>query len=184
MLSNISWGFIAISMSVVVLLAIGLWFAWRLYRRQTKDIYDVELSLEGRSIKAKGLFDTGNCLYDPLYHKPVIVIERSLIEKLMSKEFLDEFDNMKNYLSDVGMEDEVATSLEQSEIAKRMLLRLRIIPYSSIGKAQGVMFGLMLDQIVVHTGKETISCNRITAAISENSLSPKEEYHVILHKEL
>jgi stage II sporulation protein GA (sporulation sigma-E factor processing peptidase) len=82
------------------------------------------------------------------------------------------------------IEEEVAASLEQSETMKKLLLRLRIIPYSSIGQAQGMMFGLMLDHLVIHTGKETFCCNKITAAISDNSLSPKEEYHVILHKEL
>lgn len=184
MFSNISAGFIVIAMVVVIVLAIGLMFLWRLYRRREKDIYDIELSLEGRSVQTKGLFDTGNCLYDPLYHKPVIVIERSVVEELVSKEYLEEFENTKNYLSGKGMEEQVAASLEQSETSKRMMLRLRIIPYSSVGKAQGMMFGLMLDQLVIHTGKETIYCRKITAAISENSLSLKEEYHVILHKEL
>ncbi|MDF2907184.1 MAG: putative rane protein [Herbinix sp.] len=184
MYSDVSGGFVAIAMLVVVALAIVLMFIWRLYRRKDKDIYDIELTLEGRSFKTKGLFDTGNCLYDPLYHKPVIVIERSVVEELLSEEFLDEFENTKKYLSGMGMEEAMAASLEQSEITKKLLLRLRIIPYSSIGKAQGMMFGLSLDQLVIHTGRETICCRKITAAISENSLSPKEEYHVILHKEL
>ncbi len=184
MLSNISWYFVAITMMIIILLAIGLLLLWRFYRQKEKDIYDVELILEERSFKTKGLFDTGNCLYDPVYHRPVIVIERSVVEELLSKEFLDEFENTKNYLSGTLMEEELATSLEQTETMKKLLLRLRIIPYSSIGKAQGMMFGLMLDQLVIHTGKETFCCNKITAAISDNSLSPKEEYHVILHKEL
>jgi stage II sporulation protein GA (sporulation sigma-E factor processing peptidase) len=184
MFSNISVGFVVVAMLIVVILAIGLMFLWRLYRRKDKDIYDIELTLEGQRIHTKGLFDTGNCLYDPLYHKPVIVIERSVIEELLSEEFLEEFENTKNYLSGRGMEEVMAASLDQSEITKKLLLRLRIIPYSSIGKAQGMMFGLMLDQLVIHTGKETICCSKITAAISENSVSPKEEYHVILHKEL
>jgi stage II sporulation protein GA (sporulation sigma-E factor processing peptidase) len=183
-LSSISWSFVTITMMFIVLLAIGLLLLWRFYRQKEKDIYDVELLLEGRSFKTKGLFDTGNCLYDPLYHRPVIVIEHSVIEELLSKEFLDEFENTKKYLSGTQMEEEVASSLEQSETMKKLLLRLRIIPYSSIGKMQGMMFGLMLDQLVIHTGKETFCCNKITAAISDNSLSPKDEYHVILHKEL
>lgn len=184
MLSNISGRFVAVAMAIVVLLAIGLMLLWRLYRRREKDIYDVELTLEGRCIKTKGLFDTGNCLYDPLYHRPVIVIERSVVEELLSKEYLDEFENTKNYLSGTLREEEVAASMEQSEIMKKLLLRLRIIPYTSIGKAQGMMCGLMLDQLVVHTGKESICCKKVTAAISDNNLSPEEEYHVILHKEL
>ncbi|MBP1754342.1 MAG: putative rane protein [Firmicutes bacterium] len=184
LLSNISWTFVAIGMVIVVVLSVGLIFLMNLYRRKEKEIYAVELSLEGRSIRTKGLYDTGNCLYDPLYHKPVIVIERSVMEELLSKEFLDEFDNTKNYLMGLDESEEMAATLEQSPIAKKLLLRLRIIPYSSIGKAQGMMYGLMLDQLVIHMGKETICCQRVTAAISENSLSPKEEYHVILHKEL
>lgn len=184
LLSNISWTFVAIGMVIVVVLSVVLFFLMSLYRRKEKEIYEVELSLEGRNIRTKGLYDTGNCLYDPLYHKPVIVIERSVMEELLSKEYLDEFDNTKNYLKGLGGSEEMATTLEQSPVAKKLLLRLRIIPYSSIGKAQGMMYGLMLDQLVIHMGKETICCQRVTAAISENSLSPKEEYHVILHKEL
>ena len=182
--SNISAGFVFVAMVIVIILAIGVLSLWRIYRQKEKDIYDIELTLKGRSIHTKGLFDTGNCLYDPLYHKPVIVIERSVIEELLPKEFLDEFENTKNYLSGRGMEEQIAASLEQSEEAKQMMLRLRIIPYSSIGKAQGMMFGLSLDQLVIHTGKESIYCRKVTAAISDNNISPKEEYHVILHKEL
>jgi stage II sporulation protein GA (sporulation sigma-E factor processing peptidase) len=184
MLSNISWSFIAISMTAAALLAIGIIQLRRFYRRKEKDIYEVELSMDGRSIKTRGLFDTGNCLYDPLYHRPVIVMEQTVIEELLSKEMLAEFENAKKYLTGIGSEEAMAASLEQSEETKKILLRLRMIPYSSIGNAKGMMFGLMLDQLTVHTGKETVCCRRITAAIAENGLSPKEEYHVILHKEL
>lgn len=184
MFSNISLTFVAIAMGLIAVLSVGLIFLWSLYKRKEKEVYEVELMLEGNSIKTKGLYDTGNCLYDPLYHKPVIVIERIVMEELLSKEYLDEFENTKNYLSGLGTEDEMASAMEQSDTVKKLLLRLRIIPYSSIGKAQGMMFGIMLDQLMIHTGKETICCKNITAAISENNLSPKEEYHVILHKEL
>jgi stage II sporulation protein GA (sporulation sigma-E factor processing peptidase) len=184
MLSNISWTFVLVVMIGVLILAIVLMFLWRFYRQREKDIYEVELTLEGCSIKTKGLYDTGNCLYDPIYHKPVIVIEQSVMDELLSEEYLDEFENTKKYLKGLGTEEEMATALEQSETAKKLLLRLRIIPYSSIGKVQGMMFGIMLDQILIHTGKETLCCRRVTAAISENQLSTREEYHVILHKEL
>ena len=184
MFSNISLTFVMVTTGLTILISVGLIFLWRLYKRKEKEIYEVELTFEGRSIKTKGLYDTGNCLYDPLYHKPVIVIERIVMDELLSKEYLDEFENTKSYLKGLGSEEEMAATLEQSDTVKKLLLRLRIIPYSSIGKAQGMMFGIMLDQLMVHTGKETICCKKITAAISENKLSPQEEYHVILHKEL
>lgn len=181
--SNISIIFIAAVMIGVLFLAAGLLFLWRLYCRRDKEVYKVELSYEGRRIQTSGLFDTGNCLFDPLYHRPVIVVEREILKGLLSKEGLDEFENTKHYLEGRRSEEEMAASLEESE-TKKLLLRLRMIPYSSIGNAQGMMFGIMLDHVLIHTGKECLCCRRVTAAISDNQLSPKEEYHVILHKEL
>lgn len=184
MLSNISGNFIALTMIIIVALAFGLLYLRKIYQHRKKDIYDVELIIERHSFKTKGLFDTGNCLYDPLYHRPVIVIEHSVLRELFSEEFLDEYEKTKRYLSGVTPEEEVAVSIEQSDTMKRLLKRFRIIPYSSIGKEQGMMFGLTLDQLIVNTGRETICCNKITAAVADNQLSPGEEYQVILHKEL
>ncbi len=184
MFSNISIVFVATVMIGVLFLAAGLLFLWSFYRRRDKEVYKVELSYEGRRIQTLGLLDTGNCLFDPLYHRPVIVVEREILKELLSNDSLDEFENTKHYLEGRRSESEMAATLEQSEEAKKLLLRLRMIPYSSIGNAQGMMFGLMLDHVLIHTGKECLCCSRVTAAISENQLSPKEEYHVILHREL
>lgn len=184
MFSNISIAFVAMVMIGVLFLAAALLSLWRFYRHRDKEVYTVELSYEGRRIQTMGLFDTGNCLFDPLYHRPVIVVERNLLKELLSAEGLDEFENTKHYLDGTRSEEEMAVSLEGSEESKKLLLRLRMIPYSTIGNTQGMMFGIMLDHVLIHTGKECVCCNRVTAAISDNQLSPKEEYHVILHREL
>ncbi len=183
-LSNISMGFVIAVMTGVLFLAAGLLFLRRYYSRKDKEVYRVELSYEGRRLQTSGLMDTGNCLVDPLYHRPVIVIERELLKELLPGDAMDEFENTKHYLRGEYDGSESALALDRSGASGRLFPRLRTIPYTSVGNARGIMFGLMLDHILIHTGKECVCCNKVTAAISDHPLSPKEEYHVILHREL
>jgi stage II sporulation protein GA (sporulation sigma-E factor processing peptidase) len=176
--SNVSWTSVAIAMLVIVpvILFTAQFLLW--YRKHKSEIFEIELFLEGNYIRTKGLLDTGNCLYDPLYKKPVIIVEDSITEKLLPNEFLKCLREMKYYLE----ANEYDTG--KWEINPDQLIKFRFIPYSSIGKKQGMMVGILLDKVQIHTGKEVLTSDKVIAAISENQLSAKEEYHAILHKEL
>jgi stage II sporulation protein GA (sporulation sigma-E factor processing peptidase) len=130
--------------------------------------------MEERKVITMGLMDTGNCLYDPIYKRPVMVIEDSLMEELLSTEFRKELEEAKNYVQ--GNNFDISGLNMESE----HLLRLRFVPYTSVGKT-GMMIGLILDKVLIHTGKETICNEKVTVAICDNQLSTKENYHVILH---
>ncbi|MHB8128656.1 MAG: sigma-E processing peptidase SpoIIGA [Mobilitalea sp.] len=176
--SNISWKFVIILIMLIV--PATLFFLWllRCYQSNERETYEVELFLENRRVHTKGLIDTGNCLYDPIFKRPVMVIENSLLEELLSTEFRNDLENVKRYMEDNDF------NTGQWDIGSEHVLRLRFVPYQSIGKAQGMMLGLMLDKVLIHTGKETICNEKVTAAICDNHLSTKDDYHVILHKEL
>jgi stage II sporulation protein GA (sporulation sigma-E factor processing peptidase) len=177
LLSNVSWLYVVgsvIGIVILVLLLLRL-FSW--YHRSSPETYEVELHFEGRSVSTRGLMDSGNCLYDPIYKRPVMVIENSLINDLLTPDFAKDIETAKTYLEgnelDTGSWDMGADSL----------LRLRFIPYRSVGKS-GMLLGVQLDKVLIRTGKETICNEKVTAAFCDNPLSSKEEYHVILHKEL
>jgi stage II sporulation protein GA (sporulation sigma-E factor processing peptidase) len=155
----------------VVLFTIRL-FRW--YQNNSPQTLEVELVLEERRIITKGLLDTGNCLFDPIHKKPVMVMENSLLEELLPTEFRKELEEAKNYVQ--GNDFNTVELNMKSE----HLLRLRFIPYQSVGKS-GMMVGLILDKVLIHTGKETICNEKVIAAICENLLSTKDSYHVILH---
>ncbi len=154
----------------------ALWFI-RWYQSEKRDTYDIELVFQEFSIHTKGLMDTGNCLYDPVFKKPVMVTEDTLIQELLPKQLWEEIAAAKDYITgnDIGkgypMTDDNA-------------LHLRFIPYQSIGQRKGLMLGFMLDKVLIHTERETICNEKVIAAICDNHLSTKDEYHVILHKEL
>ena len=176
--SNISYTFVITVILVVIPITILLLWLFRWYQSDIRETLEIELFFADRSIRTKGLMDTGNCLYDPIFRKPVIIVEEELLQDLLSLELHNEFDTAKRF-----MEGE-KTDTEQLEDGKGQLLPIRIIPYQSIGKVQGMMLGLVLDKVLVHNGKETRCNEKVTAAICENQLSPKNEYHAILHKEL
>lgn len=53
------------------------------YVKRKNLLYEVWLELDGRSVHAAGLYDTGNSLADPYNGKPVCVAEKKVLKELM-----------------------------------------------------------------------------------------------------
>ncbi|CUH92371.1 sigma-E processing peptidase SpoIIGA [Herbinix luporum] len=173
--SNISVVYIIASISAITVFSlIIIWFL-RLYHLHKPLIYDVELVLKDRKVKTKGLMDTGNCLYDPIGRKPVMVIENNLIEELLTPDIKHDMELAKDYLE--GKTDEIP--LEHYD----KVFNFSFIPYRSVGKT-GMLLGIRLDKVMIYTEKESICNEKVTAAICDNPLTDKKDYQVILHKEL
>lgn len=176
--SNISWEFVIIIMLLLVPAFLLLLWLYRCYQSNVREVLDVELHYQEKIHRTKGFVDSGNCLYDPIFKKPVIIIENTLLEYLLAPELRQEIETIKNNME--GKE----TGDVQFNMENIKRLNLRIIPFQSIGKPQGIMLGLVLDKVFIHKEKVTLCSEKVTAAISENHLSVKDEYHIILHKEL
>lgn len=176
--SNLSWKFVIITVLLVIPIIFLLLLYSRWYQSNIRETLDIELDWGDRSVRTKGLLDSGNCLYDPIFRKPVIIMEDTLLKKLLPTEVYQAFGKVKSCVTDY------AVSKEKWDTDYEKLLHPRIIPYQSVGKANGLMPGLVLDRVVIYKGKETICNDKVTAAICDNRLSATEEYHVILHKGL
>lgn len=176
-LSNLSWKIVIIIFCCLVPATYFLLWLLRWYQSEKKETYEVELKFNDHKVCTIGLMDTGNCLYDPIFNKPVMVVEDSLMKELLPAQAYCELESAKSYLEESAIGIDPAISDEQ-------LLRIRFIPYQSIGKARGMMVGLILDKVLIHTGRETICNEKVTAAICDNHLSTKDDYHALLHKEL
>ncbi len=172
--SNVSWKFVLTVLFILTPAALLLIRLFRWYRNNSPQTFDVELVIEKRRILTKGLLDTGNCLFDPIYKKPVMVIEAALLKEMLTPQFFQELEEVKDYLGENALDASGLT------MGKEHLLRLRFIPYQSVDK-KGMMIGLVLDKVLIRTGKETVCNERVTAAICDNRLSTKDNYHVILH---
>lgn len=176
--SNISWKFVVGVMLCLIPAALLILWLQRIIQSGKREIYDVELFLHDISIQTRGLMDTGNSLYDPVFGKPVMVVENKLIRELLPPQAYSELEAAKNCMEGNN------TGPVLPEAGGEQALRLRFIPYQSVGKSKGMMPGLILDKVLIHTDSETICNEKVTAAICDNHLSTKDDYHVLLHKEL
>mgnify|MGYP001943970338 FL=1 len=176
-LSNLSWGTLIISILIIIPFVLVLIWLYKWYKSNSREIYDVDLKLLDKSIHIKGFMDSGNCLYDPINKKPVIVVEEETIKELISPEFYLCLEKAKKFL---GVEK---TDISQCDIKKEDFLKLKLIPYTSVGK-KGVLLGMNVDKVMIYTGKDVICNEKVIVAISNNLISPNKKYQVILHKGL
>jgi stage II sporulation protein GA (sporulation sigma-E factor processing peptidase) len=176
--SNLTWKAVLLFIIPVIPVTFcGLWL-FRIINSKKRDTLDTELFFGDNCVSTKGLVDTGNCLYDPVFRKPVIIIENILLKELIPMDLYQELLMIKRSIADN------APYIENQDVLCTNQIKIRIIPYKSIGKQKGMLLGLVLDKVLVKQGKDTICNEKVTAAIYDDILSTGNEYHVILHKEL
>lgn len=104
-----------------------------------------------RKLLAMALMDTGNRLYDPFYHKPVILVDEVLLYDFME------------------------------ECQKRSPEKLQFVPFHSVGREQGLLKGMMLDRVSIKWQGKTLQMQDVIAVGARNSMYDKKEYQIIFH---
>lgn len=140
------------------------------FRRGNDDLYDVKLYFKDKSLVLRGLLDTGNNLYDPIFGKPVNVIEYSSIIKLLSEEDAD-------YIKKIIDNNQGLTVSNNS-------LNVFMIPFKSIGKKNGLLPAIKIDKLEIIKGNDTIYNENVLTGIWTGHLSKQGKYQLILHRDL
>ncbi|NLJ79690.1 MAG: sigma-E processing peptidase SpoIIGA [Firmicutes bacterium] len=142
------------------------------HKRLVSQVYQIPLEIicEKRLIKIRALVDTGNNLRDPLNQQPVIIVEKAALNGVLPPEI----DTIVSLLEQ-GQQD----ALEHLAAVGQWQTRLRIIPFSSIGKKNGILVGFRPDGVRIGNGAgfNTISP---TIAIHPYSLDPAGEYAALV----
>lgn len=141
-----------------------------------KDIFcDIEINFKEKNIKLKALIDTGNMLKDPISLKPVVVVQKDSLYGIIPKEILD---NLEKIIG--GDKDD--TSFRQ--INNKYISKFRIIPFTSIGKQNGLLLGFKVDKMNIYFDDENIELENIIIGIYDGKLSKKERYFALLGLDL
>ena len=139
-----------------------------------KFIATVSISFKEQKVKIKALLDTGNSLVAPITNEKVIVVEYEKLRPilpLLVKELIDANEENNYKLAEKLLE----------ELKKE--IRLRMIPFNSIGKS-GIIFGFTPDYIgISYMGKEYIRKD-IIIGIFSGSLENEMRYSGLMHYEL
>lgn len=109
------------------------------------------LEFGDRKLFATALMDTGNKLYDPFFHKPVILIDEKMIGELLY------------YCKQECPE------------------KLHFIPFHSVGKENGLLEGITFDCVSIKWKNKQMKFHEVIAAATKESLYKGKEYQVIFH---
>ena len=122
-----------------------------------KDMFcEIEILINQKKIKTKAMIDTGNMLKEPITNVPVIVVEHILLYSCMPKEILN---NLKEIMG--GDFKNIPCDIQEKYISK-----LKLIPFSSLGKQNGMLIGIRPEYVKVITDEqEKINKNVIIGII-------------------
>ena len=140
-----------------------------------KDMYcDISAEINGKYVNVKAMIDTGNLLKEPLTQRPVLVIERNSLYEVFPKQILNNLDNI------------LGGDLEKisEDIQKEYLPRLKFIPFSSLGKQNGMLIGIKSEKIKIIYEDNEINKEDVVIGIYNKSLTKKGEYKALIGIEM
>lgn len=140
-----------------------------------KDMFcEIEILINQKKIKTKAMIDTGNMLKEPITNVPVIVVEHILLYSCIPKEILN---NLKEIMG--GDFKNIPCDIQEKYISK-----LKLIPFSSLGKQNGMLIGIRPEYVKVITDEQEKINKNVIIGIYEKSLTKKGEYQALIGIEL
>jgi len=109
------------------------------------------LEFGDRKIFATALMDTGNKLYDPFFHKPVLLIDETILGDM------------------------------PAQCKKICPEKYHFIPFHSVGKENGLLEGITFDHVSVQWQNKRLVFRDVIVAATKGSLYKGKEYQVIFH---
>ncbi|KKM12264.1 hypothetical protein SY88_03625 [Clostridiales bacterium PH28_bin88] len=174
-LSNVryTWLLAAVSAALIV----GRWGAAVIKKNFFRSILRVPVIIcfGNDRLPVEALIDTGNQLRDPLSKRPVMIVEYSLLKSLLPQELQSIFE--RNGEPDL---QQVVTKLAGSPWAARV----RMIPFTSIGRNKGMLLGLRPDEIIVVTEDKPVRVRDVVVGVYHKRLSQDGGYRALLHPDI
>lgn len=131
-------------------------------RIKKKDmIYTIKIKILEKEQVVDAMLDTGNLLKDPITKEPVIVVEKKKLYSILPEDLLN---NIEKIIG--GEENTFHNKLEEN----KYLSRIKIIPFSSLGKQNGLMLGIKADEVTIQQ-EEAEKKTGVIIGISQQKLS-------------
>lgn len=131
---------------------------------------NINIKINQKCIKTRAMLDTGNLLKEPITNIPVVVVEHKILYEAVPKEILE---NIENILG--GDFNKIPENIKKEYMSK-----LKVIPFSSLGKQNGMLLGLKTDGLEIELDDGTKNIDKIIIGIYNKNLSKKGNYSALL----
>lgn len=127
---------------------------------------EILIKMENKEVIVTAMIDTGNLLKEPITGTPVIVVERQSLIELLPKKILENLDSILigNQTIELG----------------RYASKFRIIPFSSLGKQNGMLLGIKMDEVFIIAEEEKIQVPDVIVGICNQSLTRNGLYTALI----
>lgn len=128
-------------------------------------ICNLEIIQKDKKVKVKAIIDTGNFLTDPITKMPVVVVEKEKLIDIFPKSVLE------NTIDFVNGDN---TEMEE------YLSKIRIIPFKSLGKENGLLLGIKVDGVIINYQGNDNFIKEVIVGIYEKKLSSNNSYSALI----
>ena len=172
---NTKWSELLLAFAVTFFILRVIWDVIQNGFLREKLLVQLIISFDKKAIELFALVDTGNSLHDPLTNMPVVVVEFSAIKELLPLDIRGIFE--KNSDNDLNA---VTATISCSD----WFSRFRLIPFTSLGKENGMLIGFRPDYIEIGTEDEKKDVQDVIVGIYNRALSRNERYKALVNPEL
>lgn len=133
-------------------------------------ICNIEITYEEKVVKLNALMDTGNLLKDPISGYSVIVAEANKLIEIIPKTVIENINKIIN-----GDEENILNCIEN-----KYKSRFRIIPFSSLGKENGMLLGFRPDYIRAYYEDDEIRIQHVIVGLYDRHITKNESYCALI----
>lgn len=147
---------------------------WLKKIRLLKELYiDIDVEIGNKVKGFRALVDTGNRLYDPFSNWPVMIVELTEIEEILPED-------VKLVIKEAAEED--IFKMTNLPTDSPWVLKIRFIPFMSVGKENGILLGIKPDKIYLKSEGKTIT--DIIIGIYHKKLFSKKDYNALINPDI
>ena len=173
--SESDWTSIFLSIITVGIVIKVFWDLIQLRLIRDKLLVSLRIAFDHKISNMSALVDTGNSLHDPLTNTPVIIVEFKAIKEILPYEIKEIFEKSKE--NDLN----IVTTIVSGSL---WYSRFRLIPFTSIGKDNGMLIGFKPDYIEVGENEDKKGVENVIVGIYNRALSKNEKYKALLSPDL
>ncbi len=172
---NTSWAELLLALAVTLIILRVIWDMIQNRFLREKLLVLLRITFDKKAIELFALVDTGNSLHDPLTNMPVVVVEFSAVRDLLPEDIRGIFEK------DPDMDlNAVTATISCSD----WFSRFRLIPFTSLGKENGMLIGFRPDYIEIGNENEKKDVRDVIVGIYNKALSRNEKYRALVNPEL
>ena len=118
-----------------------------------------------KEVIIKAIIDTGNFLKDPINKYPVIVVEKDVLKNIIPEKILS---NIQNIITGNNIDIGEYTS------------KIRLIPYSSIGKQNGMLIGIKSTNMEIYYDEKVFVVENVIIGVYDGKIGKSNEYQALV----